>query len=202
MIKLLSMSDLEFFLFLVPPILAVLIILNLFKRKHKFPNLPLGDMGWPFLGETIGYLRPYSATTIGDFMQDHISRNQILSEVEKHTLLVIASWKQDSVVCWQDKAKKFTFNFMAEHIMSLQPGNSETEQLKKEYIIFMKGVSRLIILGFIERKMEERLKEMKGNENDLLGWVLKNSNLSKEQILDLLLSLLFAGHETSSVAIA
>lgn len=69
-----SMSDLEFFLFLVPPILVVLIILNLFKRKHKFPNLPPGDMGWPFLGETIGYLRPYSATTTGDFMQDHISR--------------------------------------------------------------------------------------------------------------------------------
>lgn len=50
--------------------------------------------------------------------------------------------------------------------------------------------------------MEERLTEMKGDESDLLGWVLKNSNLSKEQILDLLLSLLFAGHETSSVAIA
>ncbi|KAF3682522.1 hypothetical protein FXO38_01253 [Capsicum annuum] len=114
---------------------------------------------------------------------------------------------------------QFTFNFMAEHIMSLQPENSEPEQLKKEYITFMKGVvsaplnfpgttyrkalqSRSIILGFIERKMEERLKEMKGNENDLLGWVLKNSNLLKEQILDLLLSLLFAGHETSSVAIA
>lgn len=52
--------------------------------------------------------------------------------------------------------------------------------------------------------MEERLKE--GNENigedDLLGWVLKHSNLSKEQILDLILSLLFAGHETSSVSIA
>ncbi|PHT54720.1 Cytochrome 90B1 [Capsicum baccatum] len=86
---------------------------------------------------------------------------------------------------------KFTFNFTGEHIMSLQPGNPETEQLKKEYITFMKGVvsaplsfprtayrkalqSRSTILGFIERKMEERLKEMKGNENNLLGWVLKN----------------------------
>lgn len=39
-------------------------------------------------------------------------------------------------------------------------------------------------------------------EDDLLGWVLKHSNLSKEQILDLILSLLFAGHETSSVSIA
>lgn len=35
---------------------------------------------------------------------------------------------------------QFTFNFMAEHIMSLEPGKSETEQLKKEYITFMKGV--------------------------------------------------------------
>lgn len=55
--------------------------------------------------------------------------------------------------------------------------------------------------------MEERIGKMgKGVENldddDLLGWVLKHSDLSKEQILDLVLSLLFAGHETSSVSIA
>jgi len=55
--------------------------------------------------------------------------------------------------------------------------------------------------------MEERIKRMQeGNENseenDLLNWVLKHSNLSTEQILDLILSLLFAGHETSSVSIA
>lgn len=55
--------------------------------------------------------------------------------------------------------------------------------------------------------MEERVGKMKEKvenleEDDLLGWVLKHSNLSTEQILDLVLSLLFAGHETSSVAIA
>lgn len=52
--------------------------------------------------------------------------------------------------------------------------------------------------------MEERVKRMNNNddEDDLLNWVLKHSNLSTEQILDLILSLLFAGHETSSVAIA
>ena len=67
--------------------------------------------------------------------------------------------------------------------------------------------SRATILGVIERKMEERLEKMNKEassmeEDDLLGWALKHSNLSKEQILDLLLSLLFAGHETSSVALA
>lgn len=35
---------------------------------------------------------------------------------------------------------QFTFNLMAKHIMSLDPGVAETEQLKKEYITFMKGV--------------------------------------------------------------
>ena len=55
--------------------------------------------------------------------------------------------------------------------------------------------------------MKERVKKIKEGsesleEDDLLSWVLKHSNLSTEQILDLILSLLFAGHETSSVAIA
>ncbi|GAU18511.1 hypothetical protein TSUD_233830 [Trifolium subterraneum] len=220
-------------------------------------------MGWPFLGETFGYLKPYSATTIGEFMEQHIAsyprsiggilgkwsmlvlvgdmhrdmrvislnflsharlRTHLLKEVEKHTLLVLSSWKKKSTFAAQDEAKKFTFNLMAEHIMSLQPGKIETEKLKKEYVTFMKGVvsaplnfpgtaywkalkSRCTILKFIEGKMEERMKRMKeGNENleedDLLNWVLKHSNLSTEQILDLILSLLFAGHETSSVSIA
>ncbi|GLT80006.1 hypothetical protein SLA2020_514690 [Shorea laevis] len=263
-------------------------------------NLPPGNMGWPLIGETIGYLKPYSATSIGEFMQQRISRygkiyksnlfgertvvsadaglnkfilqnegrlfecsyprsiggilgkwsmlvlvgdmhrdmriislnflsharlrTHLLREVEKHTLLVLNSWKEDCVFPAQDEAKKFTFNLMATHIMSMDPGHPETEQLKKEYVTFMKGVvsaplnlpgtayrkalqSRSTILKFIEGKMEERMKKMKeGKENleedDLLGWVLNHSNLSTEQILDLVLSLLFAGHETSSVAIA
>lgn len=35
---------------------------------------------------------------------------------------------------------QFTFNLMAKHIMSMDPGKPETEQLKKEYVTFMKGV--------------------------------------------------------------
>nr|GMC57576.1 cytochrome P450 90B1 [Ipomoea batatas]GMC62635.1 cytochrome P450 90B1 [Ipomoea batatas] len=292
-----AMSDLEFTLLVLPVIFAAILFINFCKRKHYYNlNLPPGKMGWPFLGETMGYLKPYSATSIGEFMEDHISRfgkifksnlfgepaivsadaglnrfilqnegrlfecsyprsiggilgkwsmlvlvgemhrdmrsislnflsnarlrTQLLKEVEKHTLLVLGSWQENSVICAQDEAKKFTFNFMAEHIMSLEPGNVETEKLKKEYITFMKGVvsaplnfpgtayrkalqSRSTILKFIERKMEERGQGiMKEQDNDLLGWVLNNSSLSKEQILDLVLSLLFAGHETSSVAIA
>ncbi|TKY70378.1 steroid 22-alpha-hydroxylase [Spatholobus suberectus] len=297
-----SQSHLTFYS--LSPILALLpiFIFILIKRKQGRPrlNLPPGNMGWPFLGETIGYLKPYSATTIGEFMEQHIARygtiyksklfgepaivsadaglnrfilqnegklfecsyprsiggilgkwsmlvlvgdmhrdmrvislnflsharlrTHLLKEVEKHTLLVLNSWNQNSTFSAQDEAKNFTFNLMAKHIMSMDPGDIETEQLKKEYVTFMKGVvsaplnlpgtayrkalkSRSTILKFIEGKMEERVKRIQqGNdgleEDDLLNWVLKHSNLSTEQILDLILSLLFAGHETSSVAIA
>ncbi|KAK7367410.1 hypothetical protein VNO80_09422 [Phaseolus coccineus] len=300
------MSDSHLTLYSPSSILALFPIFFIFfiliKRKQTKPslNLPPGNMGWPFLGETIGYLKPYSATTIGEFMEQHIARygtiyksklfgepaivsadaglnrfilqnegklfecsyprsiggilgkwsmlvlvgdmhrdmrvislnflsharlrTHLLKEVEKHTLLVLNSWNQNCTFSAQDEAKKFTFNLMAKHIMSMDPGEIETEQLKKEYVTFMKGVvsaplnlpgtayrkalkSRSTILKFIEGKMEERVKRIQeGNESleedDLLNWVLKHSNLSTEQILDLILSLLFAGHETSSVAIA
>ncbi|RYQ80231.1 hypothetical protein Ahy_Scaffold1g106775 isoform E [Arachis hypogaea] len=223
-----SDSHLTFFSLSSSILALLLIFIFIFKRKQTKPklNLPPGKMGWPFLGETIGYLKPYSATTIGEFMDQHIARlrTHLLKEVENHTLLVLNSWKHNSTFSAQDEAKRFTFNLMAKHIMSLDPGNVETEKLKEEYITFMKGVvsaplnlpgtayrralkSRSTILKFIEAKMTERVRKMEeGNESleedDLLGWVLKHSNLSTEQILDLVLSLLFAGHETSSVAIA
>ncbi|CAN1225190.1 Cholesterol 22-monohydroxylase CYP90B51 [Linum perenne] len=297
-----SESELLIGVLLLPSIFTLLLILILkTKNNHQRFNLPPGSTGWPFLGETIGYLRPYSATCIGRFMEEHVSkygkiyrsnlfgeptivssdaglnrfilqnegrlfecsyprsiggilgkwsmlvlvgdmhrnmriislnflsharlRTHLLKEVERHTLLVLTSWNHNSTFSAQDEAKKFTFNLMATHIMSLDPGKPETEQLKKEYITFMKGVvspplnfpgtaysralkSRSTILKFIERKMEERIKRSnevgreEGEDDDLLGWALNHSNLSTEQILDLVLSLLFAGHETSSVSIA
>ena len=35
---------------------------------------------------------------------------------------------------------QFTFNLMAKNIMSMDPGEEETERLRLEYITFMKGV--------------------------------------------------------------
>ncbi|XP_042507461.1 cytochrome P450 90B1-like [Macadamia integrifolia] len=294
------MTVTELLLLLPTAIVALIITWNYIRTKRRRRcNLPPGNMGWPLLGETIGYLKSHSATSTGEFMEQHISRfgkiyksnlfgeptivsadeglnryilqnegrlfecsyprsiggilgkwsmlvlvgdmhrdmrmislnfmsnfrlrTHLLPEVERHTLLVLRSWKENLFFSAQDEAKKFTFNLMAKHIMSMDPGKPETEQLKREYITFMKGVvsaplnfpgtaywkalqSRTTILKVIEGKMEERIRKIDDEcervEDDLLGWVLKNSNLSTEQILDLILSLLFAGHETSSVAIS
>ncbi|KAJ0981907.1 hypothetical protein J5N97_010162 [Dioscorea zingiberensis] len=159
-----------------------------------------------------------------NFMSSGRLRLHLLPEVERHTLLVLRAWKEGSSFSAQEEAKKFTFNLMAKNIMSMDPGEPETEKLRLEYITFMKGVvsaplnfpgtpywkalkSRSSILSVIERKMDKRLLKLRDGDDtlevdDLLSWALKQSNLSKEQILDLLLSLLFAGHETSSMALA
>ncbi|XP_020092460.1 cytochrome P450 90B1-like [Ananas comosus] len=87
--------------------------------------------------------------------------------------------------------------------------------------------SRAKILSLIGQKLDERIKqklqekkllkeaekadkaeaekaaeEEEEGGGDLLDLVLKHQNLTREQILDLVLSMLFAGHETSSAAIA
>ncbi|XP_020229564.1 cytochrome P450 90B1 isoform X2 [Cajanus cajan] len=283
-------------------ILALVVIFIFTKTKKPTLNLPPGQMGWPLLGETFGYLKPFSAVTLGEFMEKRIARYgtiykshlfgdpaivsadaglnkfilqnegklfeisypnslgailgkwsmlvlvgdmhrdmrnislnflsyarlriNLFKDMERHALQVITSWKQNSTFSAQAEAKRFTFNVMAKHLMSMDPENLETEQLKREYVYFMKGAispvplnfpgtayrkalkSRSNILKFIEAKMEVRAKRMqKGNagleeDGDLLNWVLKHSKLTSEQILDLILSLLFAGHETSSIAIS
>ncbi|TKY55813.1 steroid 22-alpha-hydroxylase [Spatholobus suberectus] len=296
-----SDSHLTAFCFL-SSILALIAIFIFTRRKKPSLNLPPGEMGWPLLGETIGFLKPYPAVTLGEFMEKHIARygtiyksnlfggpaivsadaglnrfilqnegklfeasyprsleavlgkwsmlvlvgdmhrdmrnislnflsyaslrTHLFKEVERHALLVLTSWKQNCTFSAHEEAKRFTFNFMAKHIMSLDPANLETEQLKREYVSFMKGVvspaplnlpgtayrkalkARSTILKIIEAKMERRARRIrKGNasleeDHDLLNWVLKHSNFTSEQMLDLILSLLFAGHETSSIAIA
>ena len=67
--------------------------------------------------------------------------------------------------------------------------------------------SRSAILKIMGQKLEERTQKIREGcqgleEDDLLSSVAKHPYLTRKQILDLILSMLFAGHETSSAAIS
>ncbi|TXG59624.1 hypothetical protein EZV62_014197 [Acer yangbiense] len=164
----------------------------------SYPRSIGGILGkWSML-VLVGDMHRDMRTISLNFLSHARLRTHLLREVERHTLFVLNSWKDNSVFSAQDEAKKFTFNLMAKHIMSMDPGKLETEQLKKEYVTFMKGVvsapinlpgsayrkalkSRSTILIHIERKMKERIIIMKEGrddmeQDDLLGAAQKQSN--------------------------
>ncbi|XP_073105507.1 cholesterol 22-hydroxylase CYP90B27 isoform X1 [Elaeis guineensis] len=57
---------------------TILITISAFSwRSHgrwKAFGFPQGDMGWPVLGETLPFLKPHPSTSIGDFMEQRISK--------------------------------------------------------------------------------------------------------------------------------
>lgn len=106
----------------------------------SYPRSIGGILGkWSML-VLVGDMHRDMRTISLNFLSHARLRTHLLREVERNTLLVLASWNHNSTFSAQDEAKKFTFNLMAKHIMSLDPGEVETEKLKKEYVTFMKGV--------------------------------------------------------------
>ncbi|OAY75208.1 Cytochrome P450 90B1, partial [Ananas comosus] len=43
-------------------------------RKKRNPKFPPGAMGWPLVGSTFSFFKPHPPSSLGDFMEQHLSR--------------------------------------------------------------------------------------------------------------------------------
>ncbi|PKU77832.1 cytochrome P450 90B1-like [Dendrobium catenatum] len=286
-------------------LIITLLIMIIFRRRitshqeNKYRNLPPGHLGgWPFIGDTIPFMRPHSSASLGEFVDQQIARHgkifkvklfgkptivsadpslnrfilqseerlflcsypkgvenimgkwsmlaltgeihremrsialsfisnlklkaDFLLDIEEQAVQIISAWRENITFSAHEEAKKFAFNLMVKYLMSMNMSMPETAQLRKEYTNFMNGMasipinlpgtayrkalqSRSVILKIIGDKLDEKVKNIEEGlqgDDDLLASVVKNTDLKREQILDLILSILFAGHETSSAAIS
>ncbi|XP_019706382.1 cholesterol 16,22-dihydroxylase CYP90G4-like isoform X2 [Elaeis guineensis] len=170
-------------------------------------------------GDTHHYLKSLAI----NFMSVPRLCSHFLGDAEQSILQTFSTWVEHTPFPLKEEAIKMSFNLIVKHILSKKPGEPETEQLRKLFMCFMRGAvampinlpgtayrkalkSRAAILTIIYRLMAERIHQKKdgwdeiGEDSDLLGFILEQSNLDAEQFADLLLGLLFGGHETSSTA--
>ncbi|GLJ05903.1 hypothetical protein SUGI_0027860 [Cryptomeria japonica] len=184
----------------------------------NYPPSIAGILGkWSML-VLVGDMHKHMRSIALNFLTNTKLRSHILEEINSNALYILKSWKENRPISAQAESKKYTFNLMASQIMSCNPWEPQTEYLMREYFSFMKGVvslplnlprthyrralkSRANILEIVKKKMEERRSKSNYQHKDLLSTVMEEGSLSMEQILDLILNFLFAGHETSSVAL-
>ncbi|KAJ0964479.1 hypothetical protein J5N97_025617 [Dioscorea zingiberensis] len=151
-----------------------------------------------------------------NFLSNERLRTVFLQHSNRVASLLLSSLEENSIISAKDVSLKFPFYVMVKEIFSMSPEEPENDKLMREYDTLVRGIasipwnlpgsqyqqaleSRKEIFKVFEQRMKERRGEKKGD--DLLGWVMKNTEYSKEQMFDFILHTLFAGHDTTSRAI-
>lgn len=101
---------------LLPIALAIFIVLALsfllhflklfssFVKPEGPSNIPNGSMGWPFIGETLGYLIPHKSNSMGSYLESHCSRYLMITIFNKFLFLYVVtlySSSRSGILCPQ-----------------------------------------------------------------------------------------------------
>nr|AIU41745.1 cytochrome P450 [Chlorophytum borivilianum] len=171
-----------------------------------------------------GDVHKHMRSTVLDFLCVERLRTVFLSDADRLASEIVNSWNEKDVISAIQEATKFSLNIMVKKLLSMNPGDPEVERLSIEYNsltrafscfpVYIPGTtywkamqSRNHIIKIFKQEMEARMRgggcRNAGNEeDDFLGWLMKNTDYSQEKISDFLLGQLFAGHKTISQAIS
>ncbi|KAG1348082.1 cytochrome P450 90B1-like [Cocos nucifera] len=75
-----------------------------------------------------------------NFMSIPRLRSDFLGDAEQSILQTFSTWVEHTPFPLKEEAIKMSFNLIVKHILSKKPGEPETEQLRKLFMCFMRGV--------------------------------------------------------------
>ncbi|ERM96643.1 hypothetical protein AMTR_s00001p00272360 [Amborella trichopoda] len=130
------MENTKLFVLLLSAISLAILMWRAKKRERKFQKFPPGRMGWPFVGETLALIKPHPSTSIGEFMEQHISRHG--------KIFVSNLFGEPTIVSADPGFNKFIFPNEGRLFVSSCPKNIEG--------IFGKW-STLVLVGDVHRNM-------------------------------------------------
>lgn len=163
----------------------------------------------------------FRSIIVGAFVTTARLQTSFLYDADEMARRLISSWKDGSVVPVVDAAKKFLFDVIVKNALGMEPGKAETEMLRSEFKKLCCGITT-IPMNFPASQYNRSLKakenirriillvlgeHMRAGENaekgrsDFIEWLIKNTNLSQEQICELIQGIVFASEDTTSRAI-
>ncbi|CAL5191656.1 unnamed protein product [Lathyrus oleraceus] len=165
-----------------------------------------------------GELHKKLRSTVISFVSASKSESNFLHFVEMLAISRINSWGSNcKQVAFYREAKKFSINVMLKHLLNMNPNDPLASKILDNFEKYIKGFislplnfpgtiysnavkARLRLSSIIKDIIAERRKannvEVEGV--DLLNLILSKENLSDEEMVSIVLDLLFGGYETTS----
>eukprot|EP01018_Ginkgo_biloba_P038914 Gb_18384 [translate_table: standard] len=147
---------------------------------------------------------------------------KMLEEMEAQVLLNLNTWEEGSVIQMKDEAASMTFNMLMRQFISLDSKSPQCKTMMQNYKDFMAGLfafpiklpgttytkclkGREKVLKALKHIISERRKEKRIVKQDFLDTILDQADKDEAQftdqlILDFLFGFLFAGYDTTSIA--
>ncbi|XP_027348045.1 cytochrome P450 724B1 [Abrus precatorius] len=184
-----------------------------------YPNVMHKILGKFSLLIVKGGLHRKLRSTVVSFVSATKYESNFLHCVEMLALSRINSWDRTSKqVAFYKEAKMFTINVMMKHLLNINPDEPLASKILENFENYVKGFVSLplnipgtafykalkarirlssIIKGIIlERRKGNDVGPVEGG--DLLNLILSKKNLSDEEMVSIVLDLLFGGYETTA----